>query len=137
MTADIYDRWSIARNKVDEIMKLRLKGRDWSAVSESEEATIRAENLTLVLEVERQRMADRQTEAQERAAKAAEAAAMGINAMVATTADLAAGLNALVATIKSIGITVEDLADHDQGELFKIVDDPGPCACGKDHSEVD
>ena len=115
METDVSDRWSIARGKVEDILALRLHGcganpGPWA------QADARKEHLMLVLEIERQRAADRQAEALEK---------------------LASGMNALVATIKNLGLTVEDLADHDQGELFRIVDDPGPCACGKDHSEVD
>lgn len=131
MKTDVSDRWSIARGKVEDILALRLRGcganpGPWA------EADAKAEHLRLVLEIERQRAADRQAAALERTEATMRAMAMSLGALVATGADLAAGLNALVATIKSIGLTVEDLADQDQGELFE----DGACACGKDHSAV-
>lgn len=85
-----------------------------------------ADNLRLVLEIER-------IKAMDRAAAAAQATAMGINALVATTADLANALQAMAATIRQASLTVaERAADADQLGLFE--DDA--CACGHDHGAV-
>lgn len=125
------DRWSIARSKVDEILAARMGGLDAESVTDA-----RVENLRLVLEIERQRAADRQTIAQERAAAAIEASAKAINSMTGTAAELLAGLRNLSTAIEGAISAAEVAADQDQFDMFGEGPDGAGCACGKDHDAV-